>query len=75
MQVFAGFAVLIFVTVTVWAVIAFGYLGVERLMGWPDTYTALAVAFLYAPLIAVTAGLVATGWFVQRLAHKKGRPS
>lgn len=72
MQVLAGFAILISVTVTVWAVISFGYLGFERLMGWPDTYTALAVAFVYAPVIAVITGLVSMGVFVQRRAHNKG---
>jgi hypothetical protein len=72
MQVLAGFAVLIGVSVTVWAVIAFGYLGFERLMGWPDTYTALAVALVYAPIVAIIAGLVAMSWFVQRMAHRRG---
>jgi hypothetical protein len=76
MQVLAGFAILIGATVTVWAAIAFGYLGLERLMGWPGTYTALAVAFVYAPVIAVITGLVSMSLFVQRQtnrrAHKKG---
>lgn len=72
MQVLAGFAVLIVTTIIAWAVIAFGYLGFERLMGWPDTYTALAVAFVYGPVIALVAGLAAMSWFVHRMAHRRG---
>lgn len=73
MQVLAGFAVLIASTAIIWAVIAFGWLGIEKLTGWGGEYTALAVAFVFAPIIAIVNGLVVMSWFVQRTANKKGR--
>ena len=73
--VLLGFLVLFTVTPVVWAVIAFGWLGVEWLLGWPDSdgYRALGVAIIIAPIVALLSGLVAMGWFVQNRANRESR--